>query len=89
MGGMTSGEHERRLARAAELRAARTSGGQARDTDADEEARQKRNKISDAAKADYLIRDAMARGEFDNLEYAGKPIPGLGSATTRTGGSRA
>ncbi|SDR15937.1 DUF1992 domain-containing protein [Arthrobacter crystallopoietes] len=78
MGGMTSGEHERRLARAAELRAARTSGGQARDTDADEEARQKRNKISDAAKADYLIRDAMARGEFDNLEYAGKPIPGLG-----------
>ncbi|HEX2248061.1 MAG TPA: DUF1992 domain-containing protein [Arthrobacter sp.] len=79
MGGMTSGEHERRLARAAELRAARTSGGgQAGDADADVEARRKRNKISDAAKADYLIRDAMARGEFDNLEYAGKPIPGLG-----------
>jgi hypothetical protein len=78
MGGMTSGEHERRLARAAELRAARNSGGQARDADADEEGRVKRNKISNAAKADYLIRDAMARGEFDNLEYAGKPIPGLG-----------
>lgn len=79
MGGMTSGEHERRLARAAELRAARASGGRrAHGADADEEARRKRNKISDAAKADYLIRDAMARGEFDNLEYAGKPIPGLG-----------
>ncbi|QTG80026.1 DUF1992 domain-containing protein [Arthrobacter crystallopoietes] len=80
MGGMTSGEHERRLARAAELRAARNSGGQARDVDedGDEEGRRQRNKISNAAKADYLIRDAMARGEFDNLEYAGKPIPGLG-----------
>ena len=29
-------------------------------------------------RAEYLIRDAMAQGKFDNLKYAGKPIPGLG-----------
>ena len=28
--------------------------------------------------ADNAIDAAMARGEFDNLAYAGKPIPGLG-----------
>ena len=75
---------ERRLERAAELRAAQTShrapheepepGAAAADADA----RQNRRKISDAQKVDYLIRDAMARGEFDNLKYAGKPIPDLG-----------
>jgi len=27
--------------------------------------------------ADELIRQAMARGEFDDLAYAGRPIPGL------------
>lgn len=27
--------------------------------------------------ADELVRQAMARGEFDDLAYAGKPIPGL------------
>src|SRR4029079_19270929 len=46
----------------------------------EEELRQKRAKIDDAAKAEYLIRDAMAQGKFDNLKYAGKPIPGLGEA---------
>ncbi|MCU6482695.1 hypothetical protein QO003_003652 [Arthrobacter silviterrae] len=30
--------------------------------------------------ADNAIDAAMARGEFDNLAYAGKPIPGLGGA---------
>uniref|UniRef100_UPI0039F035FD DnaJ family domain-containing protein n=1 Tax=Sinomonas sp. G460-2 TaxID=3393464 RepID=UPI0039F035FD len=44
----------------------------------DEELRQKRLKFDYARRADYLIRDAMARGEFDHLQYAGKPIPGLG-----------
>jgi len=28
---------------------------------------------------DELVRQAMARGEFDDLPLAGKPIPGLGS----------
>ncbi|HSU71158.1 MAG TPA: DUF1992 domain-containing protein, partial [Micrococcaceae bacterium] len=55
--------------------------GQHRGEDAQEAARRERKKIDDAARADYLIRDAMARGEFDNLKYAGKPIPGLGEAT--------
>ena len=54
---------------------------QHRGEDAQEAARRERKKIDDAARADYLIRDAMARGEFDNLKYAGKPIPGLGKAT--------
>ncbi|MDQ6739192.1 MAG: DUF1992 domain-containing protein [Actinomycetota bacterium] len=80
------GDHGRRLEQAAELRAARTSGCPAdadirhRVNDAREEARRQRKQIDDSGRADYLIRDAMARGEFDNLEYAGKPIPGLGGA---------
>ena len=28
--------------------------------------------------ADELVRQAMARGEFDDLPLAGKPIPGIG-----------
>jgi hypothetical protein len=74
----------RRVERAAELRAVRTSGSTAQENDelgaAEEELRQKRAGVDDAAKAEYLIRDAMARGKFDNLKYAGKPIPGLGEA---------
>jgi len=73
--GRAGDEHERRLERAAELRAFGTS----REAGAeDQQAREKRRKIDSAARADYLVRDAMARGEFDNLKYAGKPIPGLG-----------
>ena len=72
------------MERAAELRAVRASGSTAQENDAlnaaEEELRQKRAKIDDAAKAEYLIRDAMAQGKFDNLKYAGKPIPGLGEA---------
>jgi hypothetical protein len=45
---------------------------------AEEEARQQRRKIDDGARAEFLIRDAMAHGKFDHLKYAGKPIPGLG-----------
>jgi hypothetical protein len=77
-----AGEFKRRVERAAELRAVRAAGGTAKEdselTAAEEEVRQKRKKIGDAARADYLIRDAMAQGKFDNLKYAGKPIPGLG-----------
>lgn len=80
--GGAAGEFKRRVERAAELRAVRAAGGTAQEdpelTAAEEEGRQKRNKIDDAARAEYLIRDAMAQGKFDNLEYAGKPIPGLG-----------
>jgi hypothetical protein len=79
MNGGAAEEYERRLERAAELRAARASGAGQEDATADEDARQKRQKIDDAARAEYLVRDAMARGEFDNLKYAGKPIPGLGN----------
>jgi hypothetical protein len=68
--------------RAAELRALRSSGGTAEDdaelSAAETELRNKRRKVGNAARADYLIRDAMAQGKFDNLEYSGKPIPGLG-----------
>jgi hypothetical protein len=81
-GGGAAGEFKRRVERAAELRAVRAAGGTAQEdselTTAEEEVRQKRNKVDDAARAEYLIRDAMAQGKFDNLEYAGKPIPGLG-----------
>ncbi|MEC3852022.1 DUF1992 domain-containing protein [Paenarthrobacter ureafaciens] len=77
------GDHNnrRRLERAAELRAGRGSVGDARERaelDADNALREKRRKVNEAARADYLVREAMSQGKFDNLKYAGKPIPGLG-----------
>jgi hypothetical protein len=76
-----SGEARKRLERAAELRSYRGAGISAEEEaglDALEAAeREKRRKVSDAARAEYLVRDAMAQGKFDNLKYAGKPIPGL------------
>ncbi|EMY36253.1 hypothetical protein D477_000055 [Arthrobacter crystallopoietes BAB-32] len=74
-------EYKRRLERAAEARAVRASGGSAAEAQAaaaQEELEEKRRKVDSAARADYLVREAIARGEFDNLKYAGKPIPGLG-----------
>ena len=82
MGG--AGYFRRRVERAAELRSYRGAGISAEEEaelDAAEAAeRQKRGKVDDAARAEYLIRDAMTQGKFDNLKYAGKPIPGLGEA---------
>lgn len=78
------GAFRRRVERAAELRMVRSSGSTAQEHEAvdaaEQELRQKRAGIDDAAKAEYLIRDAMAQGKFDNLKYAGKPVPGLGEA---------
>lgn len=75
------GDFGRRMERMAEMRAGRDAGIPAQEdaeaAAAEEELRQKRKKVSDAARADYLLRDAMAQGKFDNLKYAGKPIPGL------------
>ncbi|MCQ1986146.1 DUF1992 domain-containing protein [Arthrobacter sp. zg-Y844] len=75
-------QYRRRMERAAQLRAAAAGGGlddeDLQRAEAEEGLRHKRRKVDDAAKADYLVRDAMARGEFDNLLYAGKPIPNLG-----------
>jgi len=82
MGDAGRSAYRRRVERAAELRSIRASGSTVQENDelsaAEEELRQKRAKVDDAAKAEYLIRDAMAQGKFDNLKYAGKPIPGLG-----------
>jgi hypothetical protein len=75
---------KRRLERAVELRAVRATGmttaEEAELAAAEEKEREKRRKVDDAKRAEYLIRDAMAHGKFDNLKYAGKPIPGLGEA---------
>ncbi|MCC9205813.1 J-domain-containing protein [Arthrobacter sp. zg-Y769] len=75
-------QYRRRMERAAQLRAAAAGGGlDGEDVEraaAEDELQHKRWKVDDAAKADYLVRDAMARGDFDNLKYAGKPIPNLG-----------
>lgn len=82
MGDGGAGDFNRRMERLAELRAVRGAGITAEEeaelNAAEEEERQKRKKVSDAARVEYLIRDAMAQGKFDNLKYAGKPIPGLG-----------
>ncbi|QDW30873.1 DUF1992 domain-containing protein [Arthrobacter sp. KBS0702] len=82
MSGGGGSAFRRRVERAAELRSIRASGSTVQENDelsaAEEELRQKRAAVDDAAKAEYLIRDAMAQGKFDNLKYAGKPVPGLG-----------
>ncbi|MEO5312751.1 DUF1992 domain-containing protein [Pseudarthrobacter sp. CC12] len=79
-----AGEFRKRLERAAEVRSYRGAGISAEEEAAldalDAQEREKRRKVSDAARAEYLVRDAMAQGKFDNLEYAGKPIPGLGES---------
>ncbi|MDK1360397.1 DUF1992 domain-containing protein [Arthrobacter sp. zg-Y1219] len=83
MGGSGAEAYKKRLERAARLKAAGTPEdagyklpeGLAGAEEA--ELAEKRRKISAEAKADYLIRDAMNRGDFDNLSYAGKPIPDL------------
>lgn len=79
-----AGYFKRRLKRAVKLRSYRGAGISAEE-EAELEAidgaeRQKRGKVDDAARVEYLILDAMAQGKFDNLKYAGKPIPGLGEA---------
>jgi DnaJ-like protein len=82
MSGGAAGEFKRRMERLSEMRAVRGAGITAEEEAAldaaEEHERQKRKKVSDAARVEYLIRDAMAQGKFDNLKYAGKPIPGLG-----------
>lgn len=84
MSGGEGSAFRRRVERAAELRSIRASGSTVQENDevsaAEEELRQKRAGVDEAARADYLVRDAMAQGKFDNLKYAGKPIPGLGEA---------
>ncbi|MBM7782334.1 hypothetical protein JOD47_002502 [Arthrobacter tumbae] len=74
-------ERARRMQRVSEYRSARRSGSSGAEAieqvDDDE---QEQAQITDfAAKADFEIRQATARGDFDNLKYAGKPIPGLGT----------
>lgn len=83
MGGSGADAYKKRLEQAARLKAAGASedagyklpeglGGSE-----DAELAERRRKVSAADKADYLVRDAMNRGDFDNLRYAGKPIPGV------------
>lgn len=80
--GGSGGAFKRRVERAVDLRAVRATGMSAQEeaelAAAEEKEREKRRKVDDAKRAEYLIRDAMAQGKFDNLKYAGKPIPGLG-----------
>jgi Domain of unknown function (DUF1992) len=79
-----SGEFRRRLERGAELRSYRGAGISAAEEAeleaAEAKERDKRKKVDHARRADYLVREAMAQGKFDNLKYAGKPIPGLGES---------
>ena len=82
MSGEPNGAFRRRVERAAELRSLRISGMTVQEEEeldaAEAKERELRAKFDDAARAEYLIRDAMAQGKFDHLKYAGKPIPGLG-----------
>ncbi|MHA7190576.1 DnaJ family domain-containing protein [Arthrobacter sp. MDT2-16] len=86
-----SQENEERLRKAAQYRAARSG---ARDAD-DALAELERQNDGDAAngemaplragedevkRARLIVDQAVARGDFDDLALAGKPIPGLGEA---------
>jgi len=80
-GGSRRNSLEARLERAAVLRAGAdgaplTAEEQAHEAE-QEALREKRSRVNTAARADYLVREAMAQGKFENLQYAGKPIPGL------------
>ncbi|MET4060096.1 hypothetical protein ABIB35_001641 [Arthrobacter sp. UYP6] len=83
MTGSGAEAYRKRLEQAARLKAAGTPEAagyklpEGLGTAESDEAHERRRKFTEAQKADYLIRDAMKRGEFDNLSYAGKPIPGL------------
>lgn len=80
-GGSRRNSLEARLERAAVLRAGADGAPlteEERAHEAEQEAlREKRSRVDTAARADYLVREAMAQGKFENLQYAGKPIPGL------------
>lgn len=68
------------MQRVSEYRAARRSGSNASEAMEQVDEEDEHAPITDfAAKADFEIRQATARGDFDNLKYAGKPIPGLGT----------
>lgn len=74
-------ERARRMQRVSEYRSARRSGSNAAEAieQVDDEEEDSAPITDFAAKADFEIRQATARGDFDNLKYAGKPIPGLGA----------
>jgi len=64
------------MERAARIRAAGVPDtSRQEETPGEAELRRRTEQVDPASKADYLIRDAMMRGEFENLQYAGKPIP--------------
>lgn len=79
MGNRGADAYRRRMEQAARIRAA---GIPVEEDETPEEAalRRRKQQVDPADKADYLIRDAVMRGEFENLKYAGKPIPNLGEA---------
>jgi hypothetical protein len=85
-----SRENEERLRRAAQYRAARGAGDASdalaelerqNDEDAaDGELAPLREGEDEVKRARLIVDRAVARGDFDNLSLAGKPIPGLGEA---------
>ncbi|MGW9404798.1 DnaJ family domain-containing protein [Arthrobacter sp. NPDC055585] len=80
MGNRGADAYRRRMERAARLRAAGAPETAGEETPEEADLRRRKEQVDPASKADYLIRDAMMRGDFDNLQYAGKPIPNLGEA---------
>ncbi len=82
-----SEEHEERLRNVAQYRAARGGAGDAmaelerQHDDGDEasgEMAPLRQGEDEVKRARLIVDRAVARGDFDNLALAGKPIPGLG-----------
>lgn len=83
-----SQEHEERLRKAAQYRAARGQAGDAMaelerqndDGDAPGGMAPLREGEDETKRARLIVDRAIARGDFDDLALAGKPIPGLGES---------
>ncbi|MEB7448583.1 DUF1992 domain-containing protein [Arthrobacter koreensis] len=80
MGNRGADAYRRRMERAARIRAAGVPAEADGETPEETALRRRKEQVDPADKADYLIRDAMLRGEFENLQYAGKPLPNLAEA---------
>lgn len=74
----TSREEQRRLRRAASTAANRQPPPEAETEETDDDSAPGQRLEQQAVWADWQVRAAMARGDFDNLPGAGKPIRGLG-----------
>ncbi|MFY0408274.1 DUF1992 domain-containing protein [Solicola sp. PLA-1-18] len=75
---MDAHDRERRLRRAAETAMTRQAPPPAQEDEPEDDSNPGQRLDQQALWVDHQIKQAIARGDFDDLPGAGKPIPGLG-----------